>query len=705
MIICRQKKKSISILLLCAFCTTVLLGCGSRAVETQNDNTADTTETSASKAVVENVALTEQELARWTDYVNSRENNAFLLSYYDEPKQIDLNELFYTGCGLDMEELTDKEVQEYLEWAEMDEVYTDFTRITGEQVASVLKQRLGLTMEDMEQPLEWCYLTNSDAYVMQHGDTNAQNFNCIAGTRTGNQVVLDCLSEMTGEICRVTLELPENSEIWMFVSNEAVMNDLAGADNGESTIYGENFEDSIFISDEAYMEVYARLGEENAQQLRVFAENFERWLPKEGAMAGGTLGIAVYDLDKDGQLELMCTLVQGTGLYACNAFYHADVENGQVFELGQEASPTGLAFEIEQTPSSAGWANAYQDEQGRILYMSSDYEKAGLQSVFCTEGYYYLENEEVVSVAIRSHMLEYNENEEEIYTYYLSDWDTSVEKEEWENAVSTFQTGKKALDASVCWKDLYETEISEKKVLGWFLLLAESLDGRSDNETMEAMVAEEESTSEIVVEEELPIPYDFILNNIYDALQLNPVTDEINCVHFSTGIYEAVVSCDEVDDRMKAIACCVMDVNEDGVEELLIVDTVWTEPGNVRILDMYTLVEGTPVKVIEGWARNRYYLLDDGKIYSSGSGGAAYSNEELLEFAPGATALTSKELYFTYPKDNDMYSVGYYYSGDGIYDVSAATEISEDEFRSFINDCESRMVMFEAKTFDLFNLR
>ena len=309
MIICRQKKKSISILLLCAFCTTVLLGCDSRAVEiqndsrvveTHNDNIADTTETSDSEAVVENVALTEQELARWTDYVNSRENNAFLLSYYDEPKQIDLNELFYSGCGLDMEEMTDKEIQEYLEWAEMDEVYTEFTRITGEQVASVLKQRLGLTIEDMERPLEWCYLTNSDAYVMQHGDTNAQNFTCIAGSRTGNQLVLDCLSEMTGEICRVTLELPENSEIWMFVSNEAVMNEPASADNSENTIYGEKFEDSIFISDEAYMEVYARLGEENAQQLRVFAENFERWLPEEGAMAGGSLGIAVYDLDKDG---------------------------------------------------------------------------------------------------------------------------------------------------------------------------------------------------------------------------------------------------------------------------------------------------------------------------------------------------------------------------------------------------------------------
>lgn len=132
-------------MLLCAFCTTVLFGCGSRAVEIQIDNTADEAETFASEAVAEIVALTEQELAE--------------------------------------------------------------------------------TVVLTEQPLEWCYLTDSDAYVMQHGDTNAQNFTCIAGNRTGNQMVLDCLSEMTGLICRVTLELPENSEIWMFVSNVAVMNE------------------------------------------------------------------------------------------------------------------------------------------------------------------------------------------------------------------------------------------------------------------------------------------------------------------------------------------------------------------------------------------------------------------------------------------------------------------------------------------------
>lgn len=136
----------------------------------------DPAESPAPENNAEPVVLTEQELAQWTDYVNSRENNAFLLSFYDEPSQINLNELFYTGCGLEMENLSDKEVQEYLTWAGADEVYTEFTRLTGEQIASVLKLRLGLTLEDMAQPFEWCYLTDSDAYVMQHGDTNAMLF-------------------------------------------------------------------------------------------------------------------------------------------------------------------------------------------------------------------------------------------------------------------------------------------------------------------------------------------------------------------------------------------------------------------------------------------------------------------------------------------------------------------------------------------------
>ena len=57
-------------------------------------------------------------------------------------------------------------------------------------------------------------------------------------------------------------------------------------DNNEGVISGDIFEDNIFISDEVYMDIQNRLGEENAQQLSVFAENYEKWIPEEGETAG-----------------------------------------------------------------------------------------------------------------------------------------------------------------------------------------------------------------------------------------------------------------------------------------------------------------------------------------------------------------------------------------------------------------------------------
>jgi len=241
-----------------------------------------------------------------------------------------------------------------------------------------------------------------------------------------------------------------------------------------------------------------------------------------------------------------------------------------------------------------------------------------------------------------------------------------------------------------------------KKFIGILLVALLFLNGCADNSSDEMSVTNEEPQIETSAVEQLPNAYSIILNNIYDALQLNPTTEEIDNVHFSTGIEEVVASFDTVDERMKAIAYCVMDVNSDEVEELLIVDTYYPEQGYVRILDMYTLVEGTSVRVIEGWARNSYFLLDDGVFFCSGSGGAAYSMNELLEYKVGATNLTPIELYFTYPKNDDMADIGCYYSPDGVYEVSEAMEISADEFQKFFDKCMSRVVEFDAYTFDSF---
>lgn len=417
--------------------------------------TADVGTSEADDSGAERQLLSDQELTAWTTFVNGAENNGFLNSFYDSPDAIDLNMLFYDGLGLDQEPLTAEETAAYLELTGADEIYTDITRITGLQLELVLQERLGLTYADMAHPLDWYYLESSDSYILQHGDTNAQNFVCVSGIREGDLITLDCLSEMTGETCRVTLRMAEDG-MMMFVSNE-------------------NVSDAP-VSEEIYSEVLSRVGQDAALQLRTFAEHAAQWLPEEWELSPETLELAVYDLDGDGRLELMRTQVQGTGRFADNRFYQADAENGLVYGLEQEALEEGLAFEIAQLSGAEGTVCVYTDAQGRLLYPASDYTKAGLSSVSRTDGYFYLENETLVSVPVRAYVTEYDENGNDSTKYWLPDQDAPVTADIWDSTYEAFRADKAVKEIQIGWKSLDPETLASKTAQEWFLLLAESLE-------------------------------------------------------------------------------------------------------------------------------------------------------------------------------------------------------------------------------------
>ena len=62
----------------------------------------------------------------------------------------------------------------------------------------------------------------------------------------------------------------------------------------------------------------------------------------------------------------------------------------------------------------------------------------------------------------------------------------------------------------------------------------------------------------------------------------------------------------------------LQDLDGDGAPELLI--------GNGReIFDLYALQDGAPKKLLTGWERNAYVLCEDGTVYNTASGGAAYT--------------------------------------------------------------------------------
>lgn len=84
------------------------------------------------------------------------------------------------------------------------------------------------------------------------------------------------------------------------------------------------------------------------------------------------------------------------------------------------------------------------------------------------------------------------------------------------------------------------------------------------------------------------------------------------------------------------IGCARMDLNGDGVEELVLgwLDAELWNMDEGYVFAIYTLVDGQPVLAVEGWERNRYVVGEDGYLYNAGSSGADQHEGNKYRFDP-----------------------------------------------------------------------
>ncbi|MDE5908973.1 MAG: hypothetical protein K2H52_09590 [Lachnospiraceae bacterium] len=132
--------------------------------------------------------LSNEELQAFTSWIGRSDNYGFLLSIYDTPAEVDLDEIFYCGAGIEQNEVTEEEIEAYLHACGWDEIYTDFEKLTTEQIDAFLQKKTGLSYEQMNGRLRWTYLPEYDAYYAEHGDTNYRAFSCVEGYTADEQV-------------------------------------------------------------------------------------------------------------------------------------------------------------------------------------------------------------------------------------------------------------------------------------------------------------------------------------------------------------------------------------------------------------------------------------------------------------------------------------------------------------------------------------
>lgn len=256
--------------------------------------------------------LTQEDMAFFTDFMNSTENNGFLQSEYDTPTDAVLEEVFYNGAGVSTHSLTAEEETAYEEkmgWG----IETDVERLTTEELDRFLLKKTGYSYAEMNAPLKWVYLEQYDAYVSDHGDTNWREYRCLGG-------------RIQGDIYEIYYQAVYHEE----------------NDNGGVLTLRKSDGDYLFISNQwDYIPDLSWLSDQEIKELAFFAENRDVWNRKDHESM--VFYYTVWDLDQDGTPELITNETAEIDLKAEHHFYHTDDAFTELEELSQESYDTFYA--------------------------------------------------------------------------------------------------------------------------------------------------------------------------------------------------------------------------------------------------------------------------------------------------------------------------------------------------------------------------
>ncbi|MBR1691664.1 MAG: hypothetical protein IJ711_02690 [Lachnospiraceae bacterium] len=163
-------------------------------------------------------ALTEEELQFFTEFAQKRDNYGFFMSEYETAKDVNLDDVFYSGAGI-AESVTNEDIEAYLSATGESEMYTDCVKIYKSKADELLQRKTGYSIEDMTKQLDWVYVQETDAYMQQVGDTNYMRYDCSGGTVEGNVYTLQMFPDSDFHPSCETV-LKKNGEEYQFVSNK-----------------------------------------------------------------------------------------------------------------------------------------------------------------------------------------------------------------------------------------------------------------------------------------------------------------------------------------------------------------------------------------------------------------------------------------------------------------------------------------------------
>ncbi|MCR5826380.1 MAG: hypothetical protein K6G54_07425 [Oscillospiraceae bacterium] len=155
-----------------------------------------------------------------------------------------------------------------------------------------------------------------------------------------------------------------------------------------------------------------------------------------------------------------------------------------------------------------------------------------------------------------------------------------------------------------------------------------------------------------------------VFDELCDAVY-NGLRDEDEYPLLPTGV-EEMLHWSDGEETAAMVGWMLTDLNGDGTQELLVVQDEDIVVGG------YSIVNGAPVRFLNGWSRNMYFLLADGCFYNQGSGGAMYTMFGRYHLSEDGTQLVCEDCYFTDVKEGSEDELAFFHNTTGEWDTAAS---------------------------------
>lgn len=181
--------------------------------------------------------------------------------------------------------------------------------------------------------------------------------------------------------------------------------------------------------------------------------------------------ITVYDLNKDGKLELITSCIQGSGYYSYNFFYNVNDTYDGIIELEEKICYRGevSGFDLEYIKPYEAY-----EKDGVIYYKAIDYIRSCGKEEYIINGAFYLEDNIIYDIAYTREDIIYSDElgEKESFYYEMNNREL-ISEEEYINLNQQFWQDMNPIECKLNWIYINNAELETLDEYEIFEMLVE----------------------------------------------------------------------------------------------------------------------------------------------------------------------------------------------------------------------------------------